>query len=814
VSEDRQLTKDQLTAQYASQAWRDSFLKILHVSTLLRRSVIRADYRIPDEMNTAIYLTPAGNSILQTLKTKNDVPVKEAKLMCLLVLAYREPLVDVERTNYRVLLDEVGKQIASGDIRYPFVYGRLLYDKAAQLFADERDYLSVADTAKLLESTPQGVWQVDNLVTGPFGVLESSFIRNVGPHTNVPLQHCADRACRQVHYVQLTTAYEAPVNAHRYKLSRLLEAGGREPSDWNGFIDQLTRTRGERDRYDDLDPASLTFWLGDALADSELRLLLAAALDRTGGALREIAKPVGLDGRASSIAESLSRAQIMQLLFCVSDRQLAQEIDRLIANGGIDIPSGEIRRARVNQRESFGYWQLRAEAGHRGMRVKSAEAGLPLLRLRRLVGELYDGSSVQEMNDLDWLLRRTEGMTAGGKLEDYLRSASPADVLRNLVLARREKAEKARALLAVEVDLSVATDEDVVASLLWKLGFDSAENESRYDQFLRHQDEIVRLVRAALLSAASDEEPIRKSASVYFQDLEWLLTDCLAYTAWALTTDHFVSERPFVYRPSADEKTSLESLNGVQVPNDKTAEAILFSEDNTLYPLVRGFGILATSLRIYMEREAQFPRGPDTHPSFADKTKLKRFPFAHSIPFLDLQPEAQKGIIDALEDVGRRMLRHDVPSVRNNLSHFRRTTVDMSQVLNALEEVKSAVSALESAGFVRIPYRRVSTTVDEWGRRTVTLAASGGPEVAFTRPSAFDWLGLPGLSEEQYLMHAAVFAAPNEVLRFKLAYDSPYEDLWTGYPSRRESSSKDVANQSEPSHGAADIDSRESTRAG
>jgi hypothetical protein len=55
------------------------------------------------------------------LTTKHDVPVKEAKLMCFLVTVYQDVLIDVEKTNYPLLIDAIGTQIKAGEIKHPFV---------------------------------------------------------------------------------------------------------------------------------------------------------------------------------------------------------------------------------------------------------------------------------------------------------------------------------------------------------------------------------------------------------------------------------------------------------------------------------------------------------------------------------------------------------------------------------------------------------------------------------------------------------------------------------------------------------------------
>jgi hypothetical protein len=48
-------------------------------------------------------------------------------------------------------------------------------------------------------------------------------------------------------------------------------------------------------------------------------------------------------------------------------------------------------------------------------------------------------------------------------------------------------------------------------------------------------------------------------------------------------------------------------------------------------------------------------------------------------------------------------------------------------------------------------------------------------------------MGLPSLSQPQYVMRAAGFAEPNEELGFTQRFESEYSRLWSGYPRRRAS---------------------------
>lgn len=731
--------------------------------------------------------------------------------MCFLVAAYENVLIDVDRTNYFVVVDEISKQIKNGEIKHPFVFGRTLYDRAASLFEDQRNYLSVQDTAKLLADSPEGVWQAGELVTGPFGVIRAKTRRSLYPYTDVPLQHCADLSCRHIHRVQLSTDSEAPINLHRWKLTRHLEHNGREPSDWNGFIDDLVReTQSNAVDPDDLHPGSISYLLGDALTDDELRCLFRSIIDNGGTELRQITEMYRKSGPSEKLAASLSRAEVLQLLLTVEDSLIIQQLDECIRKNLIEVPEGEIRTARVNSTIEFGRWGLQAELSRFGVSIRGRSVSLPMLRLRRLISGMYNSNDLQDMQTLDWQLRSVDADTPAAKLAEYVRTESVRSIVSNLVLVRRENAEHACSALRLPAPTHF-DDDSLVSAIMWKLGFDLSLSTAPHARFFSHQEGIATLVEEARLSSTVNEDAIQKEASVYFTALEEVLNDSLMYVTWALTTDHYVSSRPFVYRRGTDAKDAAALLSSITTTS---GESVDLGDANTLYPLIRGFAVLASHLDSLRDEPDSYLREPSMYPKYVEPSGLHEFPFRHTVPFLDVHGAAQIAIVEQLHEIARSLSESNVAGTRNDLLHFRRTTVDIRKVHDCLEAVRKSVKILESLGALRIPYLHASTRSDEWGRRTVTLMNSDRQPVSFTRPSPYDRVQMPNLMSEQYLMHSTLFAEPNEVFRFAVSHESPYEQMWESYPNRRKAKDNSVAKQSESAVGEVDAIGRSRTRTG
>ncbi|WP_141124790.1 hypothetical protein [Prescottella equi] len=794
-------SKTELLEKYDSEEWRSNFLRVLALSSLLKGSIISANYRVPDDLNDAIALTPYGQQTVNHLVKQEKVGVKEARLQCLLVVSYLEMLVDIDRTDQSKIIDSINRQIQAGDLKYPFIFGRALYDVAADLFTEERDYLNVEDTSKLLEATPVGVWQVDNVITGPFGLLESETRRAMAPTHRVPLQHCVDPACRMVHSVFLTTDQEAKINRCMHQIDEFLAKADQEPSDWAGFIEEVGGHKSTS--FDDLSLSSIPFALGDLLSVEELRTLLNKML-KSGSArrVRTFLEGSGRRGPEKALTADLEHAKLMQLILMQSDEAVLASLEESVKTNSISVPKGEVRVLKVNRNVSKGVWGLKPELSAFGLRFESAVGGLPQLRLRRLIHNLYTVPE-SDLADLDWQLRAVSGSSLEGRREEYLRTASPKEVIQRLILRDRVMVEETCRNLRIAWGAD-DSDDYLADAILWKLGFSLAPVGDAHAEFWPKHDEMTNLARAATLSTTVDEDRISSGAGVYFKALERLLEDSLVYSTWALCFDHYRSPHPFVYNYDSVREEVMEMLSKASIEESGVHKSVAFGENNALFSLTQGFRVLAgllTRIRSGMEdgdmERLDLPR-------YVGKTLLKEFPFGHSVMFLDLLKGSQDKLIQDLGDFSRSLSSSEILESRNSLLHFRRSTANVDKLTDALEKVRTSVRRAEQAGIVRTLYSRARTVVDEWGRSTLSLVGRDGQVVNFSRPNAYDWVGLPGLKAAQYLFHYAVFEEPNEMLRFAPGWSSEYTELWSNFPRRPKSIKASVAKQAQSAIGEQD----------
>lgn len=773
------LTRTQLASKYKDLLWLERLVRLFEIVALLRNCVIEKNYKISDELNAAVVLSEAGKKVRDQMVTKESVPAKEANLLTLLATVHVEPLVDIDRIDLKKLTAAISKEVASGALKYPLIFGRRLYDKAAELFAEERRYLRHEDTLKLLRDEPQGVFQSGHYIVGPYGLIDTPHERPLTPTTLIPLQHCSDHSCRALHSVQLTTSIDAPINRHRPALNKVLDEIAEDPSEWSGFLSDVYEQLDNQ--FDEGAMPPVIHVIGDCLDDEELRRLFTAALDSTSGRLRKQAGVFGLRGYADNIASSLNRAQMLQLLLTEKDTDVVDLLDTSIREQAIKVPQGEVRRPRVSGRVSYGMWGYSGQVGPNGFRAVGDVPGLPLLRLAQLCRQLFDIERPDEMDALAWALRNVEGATPTDRLEEFLRTESPREIIRTLVLTRRENVESFCSELRIPVDMP---DEQLVDTIMWKLGFSPPVVPDKRDDYWTEHTALERVSTTAAVNLSLNPSVIRSTAANYFVELEHYLNDSLMFTTWALLNDHYANEQQFVFRENAVASFARSALAAAARKRD--AEMQAFTEKPTLSDLVQGFADLADYVGDLRKSESTYLRDSRTYPKFWKHTSLQGFPFIHTYPYLDLTPESQVKIAETLGEVSATLNGSGIMTVRNMLMHANREQPKPQQLVSSLETARQALEKLEGIGCVRSTYSVSSHEKDSWSRGTTSLRSSSGREIAFTSPSFYQWVGLPGLLQDQYLVHGAVFAAPNAMLRFRRGFDSRYEDYWLSYPKRRE----------------------------
>lgn len=757
-------TAKDLLDQHTDQRWRDRFVDIVDLTNLLRDCIIRDNYTVPDAMNAAVALGESGTEMKSRLIRKEQVPVKEAHLMCALALGLDSLFIDVEHTDIEQLAASISDQILSREIRFPFIYGRALYDAFGDAFEDAKDHLTNEETERLLDAVPPGVFQYGRFVVGPSGIRTTTHRRILRFSKNVPAYHCDDPVCRDLHAVVLSTGHNAGINAERGKLERLLRGSKVPGGDWVGLAAEISQI--EEAYFGNSWTAPLVTLVGDCLSDSELSVLHAR--------LSESTPLTPLGDRAAFLED---------LLVAFEDDTIGSVLDLLVRKGEITVPPGEVRSPVSTAHLRSGVFRLQPQLGANGVRFVSGDPGLPTLRERELFRRIYLAGGDGARDELDWQLRGFDGVSLEVRLDDYLRTVAPPEALTRLVLSGRASAISASELAGAG-DFDDADDDVIISRLLWKMGFDDREPEDRHASFWRQHEQLTATVQSWLGTGPGDPDDLKGKASVYFSELEGRLTESLAFAAWSLLFDHTASPRRFTYDPDRDQAVGLELLERFcrSEGASRAGEAAKFTGRLTIHPLIRGFGLLADVLASIRGKQEDFARAPEDFPSYAKLAELQSFPFPSVLPFLDISDHSKTRIISGLAEVESVLMAADVAKVRNEYSHYRRTSPEVVQMVATLEAVGTAVRSIENLGFGLSLYSPAGAETDRWGRRVVRFEGPRSLAHGVSRPSSLQWADLPGLHRNQYLVRAAAFDDANEVLRFVRGYSSGFSEMWVDYP--------------------------------
>ncbi len=768
------------------QEQRAKFVRFVDLMRLLGDCIIADDYSIPDATNVAIHLSPTGEALrnkVATAKEKDRVPAKEAKLLCALAIGQRQLFVDIEATDLDGLARSISDQILAGRIRFPMSLGRDSYDKYAQQFDEGQPLLTYAETQRFLDETPVGVQQYGRYVTGPFGLQESSSTRQVHSGRRIEAFHCSDQMCDLVHRTHLATSENAAVNSKREQFNAALDDEPKDKIDWFGAADEIRDLPAAL--FNDSHVGVVATLVGDGLDLDELRALVAHMFDQTAGRLRDQVKSFLTVNRAEDAVSGLDRASLMQIVLMAKESSLHDALDALVEAGSIKIPEGEVRRPVVNINRRSGAFGLLPELGQSGIRFASADDGFATLRLRHELSSLFDLDDSTASGELTWQLRHIDGESLEEQLDTFFRVTSPAEAIERLVLTSREKVDALAKSLNIKQGLN-QPDSEIVQRFMWKLGYPLRDGGDPRAEFWRLHQRLAGLTKASHSSSARDSEEFLGVASKFFRELERYLSEALAFAAWALLHDHASDPNPYEFGLQADNARGMELVQeAADAIGDEVKSFDYLSDKLDLYTMIRGFEFLSKALKSRTEDPTAFARDEKDIPAFARGSQLKRFPFTSRIPFLNLTERSQTKLVDQLRDISRSLLRGKVNDIRNEHQHYRRTASGVDQIDAALREIEISVRALESLGFGLVEYRVEDTVNDRWGRSEYYFQAPRGARHVVTRPSHYDWLGLPALDRPQYIVQGAVFAEPNEVLRFQRRLDSPYAIMWDNYPDRR-----------------------------
>jgi hypothetical protein len=729
-----------------------------------------------------LVLTSAGEQALAELDHLRKAHGERILYWILFRKFYHHDLFfDWKASDLDRLTSLLSEEVRIGKLRFPYRFGRLLYDRFNDTYSGSRtDHLTYQETRDLLEGTPQGVYQIAELLIGPLGALSSFEARYKPCVSSLSLWHCSDTGCQALHDVGCEDPKSDIFRADREVSQWFSDTHGRA-SEWSRPLVWLHREPSWAYGRPFVDLPEV---LAECVLGNERTSLLVSALqgpdkDHLRATIGATKKKREAEGQAKEVASRLTPEEQLQLLLVLRDRTLIDMIDRAASERSILIPVGEVRSAtqrfRLSDRDAHS--QL-SQLGIRAVREN------PAVRLISCVWDAYEQAGLS--TELEWRIRGDSSRSLRDSLTEYVRHEGPGQAVRQLVLASNLITTRVCESISLSLAQVLGSEDKAVDRLLWKVGF----NPEQYDDSIARFSNRLREFRETVLcySPIDGEESREKIRSVgvnLFVSAEDFVEKLIAYNVWILASDHFLTTH---FRFEMDSARCLVS----QVLGGKCGEGteqVSWSTQgqNTLGTLLRYLSEAAkwvTSLSS-TDRD-RLVRVSDDLPFYAlDSDRL--FPFRHTEMWADTDVSELRKFSDGFSAIAKLLQQADLAGIRNGLDHHRSefTFPTSEAMLASAARLQEALDRADTGRYVPKLFwlhgrkaTRFGIVEYEFRDHAQRVFVTYGPALVS---------GLLRIRYERPVLIAAtnLLGHPNSQLMFQPNDNSAFSTYWEAYPRRR-----------------------------
>ena len=782
------MNAEQLRRKYTDPSFQEAFAYLYSLRLFFRRAIKPSDYTPPEAISKYVLLTSYGETWAERIRSRfKEISETEVRFALFLVFNHIELFIDISGSRHQNLIEILSSEILGDRLSFPWVYGRELYDRFFDEFPATTDSLTYEQTRRLLMGTLPGVFQLRDMLIGPYGVLISSEQRGIPPPLSTPLWHCSDPSCQALHPVRLKSGRSGTLDAADFLTNECVRLEG-VGSNWGAYFGRLD---GSPDWYDDMHFADLPWLLGNSFSEGEIRLVFGNLLTDHSKELRSRLPDTKrfkrlFSSSPSEIAKGLTKSECFQLILLQKDTEIVQAIETLVDSGLINIPATEVRKTPVKYRMR-GWFATTCCCSRFGVRSVSTLPGIDLsmLRLGRLIKNLY--RDAMYLSQLEWNLRHVKGETIYEKLDHYLHTTEPYKVLADLVLVNPEFLEKAlNGYRCLVPNLMINPDEEakLIDKLLWKLGFNIPLYPEHQRVFWRWLERLLNVARTYAEYTENEKEAIRSAAVNFFVSLEEILDYSLSFVTWALLSDHFGVTK---FKCNFD-KARRKMAETLDARKFGSSDPLKFDPNgkNTLYPLIMGFGALVDICNEMLKGEHGNLMRPNSElPGFHGRTELELFPFLHTVLLLDLRKFDQERLLDFLSEITTALEKVDVCNVRNRLEHRRTDFPSQEEIEKAILAVSNVIERMEKSGVCPLIYIPSKLVKDQFGRRVIYLKDYKGREIQLYSPSQYEVSKMHAIEGPTIVVPWIHLGDSTDVLSFSYSETSEYEKIWENYPRRR-----------------------------
>ncbi len=755
-----------------------ALLRLYGLSLFSVHAIFARDFEPDARWKECIVPTDHAKEYLDLLHRAGIVYPENFETFALFQLFYHHDLfIDYMATDVYHLISVFSELHKTGGARWPYLFGNQLYHKFNDSNRDSRtDHLDADQAEDLLRDTPQGIFQIGNLISGPLGFLESAEYRVLPPSKRALLWHCSDPGCRASHLVTLQRHKSAYSKAADTIKRHIVDNFG-PPSEWHGPILHSYR----RGKWPNGRPfCDLPAVIGDCIIGEERTRLLVRCFESpyNSALMSAVDSTRSLRGSPEQVASVLTHEEKHQVLLLLRDEDLVKYIDELVANKEIRVPPAELRR-----RKTYVYDESRDTMSQLSSLGICSTGHPAIVELAATVWSAYDSLGVSD--DLSWRLRGHEAASTRHSIVDFVRVHGPERAVKELILASRAVTTAVAEKYVFQI-FQTEDEEPTTKRLLWKMGFNLARYEDEYLLLRKRMSEF----RECVLQLGSEptENQMAKVRAVgvnLFVSVETLLENMICYNVWLLTSDHFTGTR-FLYNKE-DAHVAVTKALGEEVVSGTEKFAWRSDGSNTLGCLLAYMQAFRGWLKQRPNADAQpTARKPEDYPHYAEDT-LWVFPFRHVELWADASAEAMATYCSIFERVCNQLGQADLPAVRNGIDHKRDDDKfpDSDKMLACVSRLQQVLHIVDSKRLIPKLFWGVKSESDSYGNTCSTFFDYRGNSVSLWEPSVVlaeprKRFGTP------YLIAPFDFLnQPNSTMVFSISSPSEYERYWKNYPRRR-----------------------------
>lgn len=746
---------------------------LVGIIDLLSHCILDKNYHLSDAMVSPLQFTELGErTIEQCMNHYRRLRPNDAKMAVFLSVGCTGGLLLDIATDIDALRQQVSREILQGRIRFPYIFGRELHDKAAELFPAQTS-LDNNQTIKLLNNLPIGVFQLGRTVVGPYGCTYSDVPRQAGAKYYVPGYGCLDESCTAIHRIHLATG-ETSISKARAKIREYIFRNFAKTADPHAPLIQRAIEQDMRETEPLFPTTNLVEVFSDGLNEVEFRAVINTLLRQTFKSPErrmDVSKRLGAAiVNPLEFVASLGRPELLQIALLHSDEDLIAAADEAVRSGDITIGTSEVRISRLRRWDPDSDYS-RAEIGALGARFAGGRNGRIIpRRMMHILHAIYYESDFLDAVDLAYAMEARNDLNAGDLLNLAVREHSIEELIRTLIIPNRRAVDIAARKLNIS-DYENLGREHILELLRWKIGEPPSNGYGDLQRF----NDYLNLVREAN-ETRQNPDTIRASAANLFAAVEDVLNRALVFSTWAFTTDHHLSAEGFEYDPEIDRSIVLFIESNAPT---STTEIQLKPERNTLVPLGAAFPRLAKALK---NLDASPRRRPLKDIPIECSITSRPFAFPSTAMFFNLAKSAQSDILTALQAIGRHTQDSTVIETRNWTSHGDREFPGHDFLDRALEHLIQLLDNLKLYGIYPRVYDFIRSSDDGVGRQELVYE-SIGEQLSIFRPQ---WAVAPGLPVRQPRLIIMPIAQTDSSgpLRFRLKPTPGKEPYWDGWPKR------------------------------